>query len=216
MIDRTGIRTGAVRGRRSGRGRPRPASSVRRNAAGRTRVQGSDSESSATAKPAAIEDRFRRLRGGRSMGELHCRGGVWRGRRARRSDQASPSRGNGRDTPGIVRDRRDGSGNRRQALPPRAGRARAGRLATRDGRAGIGRLGHVSASDARYARDRSSRRPASELTPWPQLAQAGEGARHQAARSTQNAPAKRRFARPDDGFTMTIRTAGGPSTGCSR
>jgi hypothetical protein len=74
----------------------------------------------------------------------------------------------------------------------------------------------MSASDARCAMDRSSRRPASELTPWPQLARAGEGARHQAARSTQNAPAKRRFARPDDGFTMTIRTAEGASTGCTR
>src|SRR5262249_44206197 len=52
---------------------------------------------------------------------------------------------------------------------------------------------------------RRSRRPVSEVTPWPQPARAGEGAIHQAARSTQSAPAKRGFAPPEVGLCMCVR-----------
>jgi hypothetical protein len=142
-------------------------------------------------------------RGGRSNGEVPRRG--WGRERSSHSPIGSGPREGataaGRQPDSLVRFKAGteagGRPCRREQLGPEqagAGRGAVGR--------GCAPQTTISDRDSRGEADRSSERSAFEVTPWPQLARAGGGAKHHAARSRKMAPANGRLACPDDRFRM--------------
>ena len=165
-------------------------------------IQQSESPDTTTAR--AFEDLVNGMRrGGRSMGEVLSRG--WGVEGSARSPVGSDRRHRGAIAMmhiGSLVISTTTAGTFGQPRPceqegPAQGRSRPG-IAGRDAAGSSMRL----ASSSGWLVHRSSRRPACDVTPWPQPARAGIGASSQAARSTQNTPANRGFARPDDSFTI--------------
>ncbi len=195
---------------RSGHGRPRPSPASHRSCAMARSGGASPVREHSAIGVAGHDDRAsirgsrqRNARGGRSMGEVLSRG--WGVEGSARSPVGSDRRHRGAIAMmhiGSLVISTTTAGTFGQPRPceqegPAQGRSRPG-IAGRDAAGSSMRL----ASSSGWLVHRSSRRPACDVTPWPQPARAGIGASSQAARSTQNTPANRGFARPDDSFTI--------------
>jgi hypothetical protein len=150
-----------------------------------------------------------RDRGGRSGGEVLCRGCVGE-KDSRRSVAAGPTPGGAMVRPyqrSILNTAdRTGAGAWGKPWPREQDGPEQGE--SRRGPAGAGAVGCAAEcrKTSRFESDSWCNRLAFDVTSRPQLARAVEGARTPTARSTQKTPANPCFARPGDGEVISTQT----------